>query len=331
MMSNENPFPPSDALIGKIVEMARIGNLYPPSGEDIRRRIAELNDFSEDNVFLGNGSTEVIDIVIRTLVAPGDEVVISTPTFGMYEARTRINGGKPVLVPMAEDFYWDVEGILEAIGERTKLIFFCSPNNPTGNVIDEGDLRKVLDQGIPTVVDEAYYEWKTEPRSIASLIKAYSNLIVARTFSKAYGLAGFRVGYGLADRGLVKYFLQVKIPFNINLPAIAAALEALEDPGVLEKKCQSIREERAYLLRELSTIEGLKIFPSEGNFVLVDATDTGFSSDEIVQTLLKEDGIFLRSMSFHKMRKGFFRVTVRTHEENRLCIETLRRFFSRSR
>lgn len=330
MMSNENPFPPSDSLIEKMVEMAKIGNLYPPSGEDVRRKIAELNDFSIDNLFLGNGSTEVIDIVIRTLVAPGDEVVIPIPTFGMYEARTRINGGKPVLVPMAEDFYWDIEGIIEAIGERTKLIFICSPNNPTGNVIKDEDLRKVLDQGIPTVVDEAYYELETECHSMAFLIKECSNLIVVRTFSKAYGLAGFRVGYALADRDLVKYFLQVKIPFNINLPAMGAILEALEDSTDFERKCQSIREEREYLSRELSRIEGLKIFPSEGNFLLVDASETGFSSEEIVQTLLKEDGIFLRPMSFHKMRNGFFRITVRTHKENLLCIETLRRFFSRA-
>ena len=330
-MSNENPYPPSDSIIEKIAEMAKKGNLYPPSGEDIRKRIAERNDLSVDNVFLGNGSTELIDIIIRTLVAPGDEVVIPTPTFGMYEARTRINGGRPVLVPVAEDLYWDVEGILEAIGERTKVVFLCSPNNPTGNVIKEDDLWTILEQGIPTVVDEAYYEWKTEPGSAASFIKTHSNLIVVRTLSKAYGLAGFRVGYGLADRGLVRYFLQVKIPFNINLPAIAAALGALDHSSDFDRKCQSIREERAYLSRELSTIEGLRIFPSEGNFVLVDASDTGFSSEQIVQTLLEEDRIFLRPMSFDKMRKGFFRVTVRTHKENCLCIEILRRFFSRTR
>lgn len=331
MMSNENPFPPSDSLIERVVEMARKGNFYPPSGEDIRRKIGELNGLSMDNVFLGNGSTEVIDILIRTLVEPGDDVVIPTPTFGMYEARTRINGGEPVLVPLAEDFYWNIPGILEAIKERTKLIFICSPNNPTGNVIREADLRMILQRRIPTVIDEAYYELESECHSMAFLIKEFSNLIVVRTFSKAYGLAGFRVGYALADRELVKYCLQVKIPFNINLLAIAAILEALDNSTEFERKRQTIRQEREYLSRELSKIEGLRVFPSEGNFVLVNTTDTGVSSEEIVQTLLKEDRIFLRPMSFHGLKEGFLRVTVRAHEENRLLVETLRRFFSVTR
>lgn len=330
MMSNENPYPPPDSLVERIVEMAKRGNLYPPSGEEIRWKIAELNSLSVDNVFLGNGSTEVIEILIRTVVEPGDEVVISTPTFGMYEARTRINGGKPILVPLGEGFYWDVRGILEAIGNRTKLIFICSPNNPTGNVIGEADLRMILQSGTPTVVDEAYYELASEYRSVAFLIKEFPNLVVVRTFSKAYGLAGFRVGYGLAHKDLVRYCLQVKVPFNINLLAIGAILKALEDSTDFESRWQRIREERAYLSRELGKIEGVKVFPSEGNFVLVDATGTGFSSEEIVQTLLKEDRIFLRPMSFHRLGEGFFRVTVGTHEENRLCIETLRRFFSRT-
>jgi histidinol-phosphate aminotransferase len=331
MMGNENPFPPPEHLVDSILEMVRIGNVYPPSGEEIREAIGAMNGLTMDHVLLGNGSTEVIEIVIRTLVQPGDEVVIPVPTFSMYEARTRITGGNPVRVPMQENLYWNIDGILQAIGLRTKLVFLCSPNNPTGQVMATEDLRKILAREVPTVVDEAYYEFHDEKASVVSLLREHPNLIVVRTFSKAFGLSGFRAGYALSDPDLVKYFLQVKIPFNVNLTAMAVVQEALRDPKVFRERWENLRAEREYLCRELSKISGLRVFPSQANFILMDATDMGFSGEDIVQTLLEKDGILARVQSFHPRRKGFFRITVRGREENRLCLEALRRIFHKDR
>lgn len=190
MMSNENPLPPSPAVLDAILQAARLGNLYPDTGLLLRKRLAEAVGLAAENVVLGNGSTDVINFVVETFVAPGEEVVISVPTFPMYENRTRVNGGMPVLVPMRSDFYWDVEGILAAVTEKTKLIFLCTPNNPTGNQILEGDLCRILALGVPTFIDEAYCELAQRPVTYARLVKEYPHAMVSRTFSKAYGLAG---------------------------------------------------------------------------------------------------------------------------------------------
>lgn len=327
MMSNENPLPPSERVLRAMREASSRSNLYPHSGYELRKRVAEPWGLGPENVILGNGSTEIIDIILRTFLTPGDEVIISVPTFAMYERRTRVNGGKPALVAMTEDYQLDVERILSAISALTKLIFICSPNNPTGNRIPDGDVKTVLATGVPTAIDEAYYELEVDGRSMAPLIKEYPNAIVTRTLSKAYGLAGLRVGYAFANPSLITYLSRVKMPWNVSLIALEAGLAAIEDEADLARKKEIIIAGRDYLRSELNKIEGLHAFSSEGNFVLIDATDTGYSSEEIVQGIL-EQGIFVRPMSPHGLRRGFVRVTVGTPEQNTRCVEAFRRFFS---
>jgi histidinol-phosphate aminotransferase len=280
---------------------------------------------SAENVVLGNGSTEVIDFVIHTFVAPGDEVIIPVPTFAMYETRTRIAGGVPRLLPMRPDFYWDIEAILEAITSRTKLIFICSPNNPTGNQIAESDLRRILERGIPLYLDEAYYELEEEPLTRAYLLQEYPHLIIGRTLSKAYGLAGFRVGYALCEVTLANYFNRVKIPWNVSLPALAAALAGIEDEEDARIKRNTIMEGRSFLIEEINKIPGLRAFPSEGNFVLIDASTLGKPSIEMVNDLI-ERGFYIRPMGGHHLPQGYVRVTVGTPQQNLAFLETFRSY-----
>ncbi|HEY8943243.1 MAG TPA: aminotransferase class I/II-fold pyridoxal phosphate-dependent enzyme, partial [Polyangiaceae bacterium] len=188
MMSNESPFAPSPRVVNAILEAALRGNLYPGGADHLARKIADREGLAAGSVLLGSGSTELIDVVIRTFVAPGEEVLLSVPTFSMYEARTRIQGGIPVLVPMTEEHEHDLSAMLRAVTERTKVIFVCTPNNPTGGSVDVADLRRLLRLGLPTVIDEAYYEFAGHP-SFVRLIEEFPNAIVLRTFSKAYGLA----------------------------------------------------------------------------------------------------------------------------------------------
>jgi len=325
LMSNENPLPPPESVLRAVERAARMGNLYPDTGRALRQKLGEAVGLTAENVILGNGSTDVLDFILRTFVAPGDEVIISVPTFSMYEARARVNGGVPVLVPMIPpDYRWDIEGIINAVSPKTKLIFLCSPNNPTGNMIPEADLRRVLEEGIPTVLDEAYYELETEPRSFAYLIKEYPNLIINRTFSKAFGLAGLRVGYALGSREVIEHLSRVKIPWNVSLVALAAALAAVDDKKDLERKRRLILEGRRYLVEEVNKIPGLRAFPSEGNFVLVDASGSGLTAREIVDILL-EQNIFIRPMAAHHLGSGFVRITVGTPEQNQRCVEALRK------
>jgi histidinol-phosphate aminotransferase len=325
MMSNENLLPPSQKVLDSILEAARNGNLYPDSGVRLRQMLGERAGLSAEEVVLGNGSTDIINIVVHTFVAPGDEVVISVPTFPMYEARVRIAGGETVLVPMSGDFYWDIDAILRAITPHTKLIFICSPNNPTGNQIKEADLRRILALGVPTFFDEAYYELEDHVASRASWIRDYPHMMVNRTFSKAFGLAGFRIGYLLCEAGLANYFNRVKIPWNVSLIALAAALAGLEDERDQEFKRQNTLVGRQFIYDEINSMPGFKAFPSEGNFVLIDASPLGKPSAEIMQRMI-ERGFFIRPMSGHNMPQGFIRITVGIPEQNRQFIETFRAY-----
>jgi len=325
MMSNENLLPPSEAVLDAILQAARLGNLYPGSGPELRKKLGEMAGLNADCVVLGNGSTDVINFVVHTFVAPGEEVIIPIPTFPMYEARVRVAGGLTISVPMTKDFYWDMDAILKAVTPKTKLIFLCSPNNPTGNQIAEEDLLRVLELGIPTCFDEAYYELENEVHTRAGLIKKYPHLLVNRTFSKAFGLAGCRVGYLLCDPKLASYFNRVRIPWNVSLLALAAALAGLEDKEDQEKKRRNTITGRNYICEQVNKIPGLKAFPSEGNFVLIDASALGKDSLEM-RDRMAEKGIFIRPMSGHNMARGFIRITVGTPEQNRLFIDTFKEY-----
>jgi histidinol-phosphate aminotransferase len=320
MMSNENLLAPSEQVLDAIVEAARLGNLYPGSGPELRKKLGEAAGLTADHVILGNGSTDVINFVVHTFIAPGEDAVISVPTFPMYAARVRVAGGNVISVPVKSDFYWDVDAILKAVTSRTKLIFICSPNNPTGNQITEADLLRILELGIPTFFDEAYYELENQVRTRAPLIQKYPHMMVNRTFSKAFGLAGFRVGYLLCDSKLAAYFNRVRIPWNVSLIAFAAALAGLEDVEDQKRKRKNTIQGRDYIYEEINKMPGLRAFPSEGNFVLIDASVLDKESNEI-RDIMAERGIFIRPMSGHNMAKGFIRITVGTPEQNRLFIK----------
>ncbi len=322
MMSNENLIEPSPKVMEAIIEAAHQGNLYPGSGPKLRKKLGEAAGLGAEHVVLGNGSTDVINFVVHTFVGPGDEAIIPIPTFPMYEARVRVAGGIPVQVPMTADFYWDMEALLKAITPKTKLIFVCSPNNPTGNQIKMADLLRIVELGIPTFFDEAYYELEDEIASHARLVEQYPHMMVNRTFSKAFGLAGFRVGYLLCDPHLASYFNRVRVPWNVSLISIAAALAGLEDTQDQEAKRQNVIAGRQLIYAEINKIPGLRAFPSEGNFVLIDASALGLSSAEI-RDRMQARGIFIRPMSGHNMPRGFIRVTVGTPDHNHKFIEII--------
>ncbi len=319
MMSNENLLPPSEHVLDAILEAARLGNLYPGSGPELRKRLGEAAGLTAEHVVLGDGSTDVINFVIHTFVAPGEDVVIPVPTFPMYEARVKVAGGNPIQVPLRPDFYWDMDAICNAVTPKTKLIFICSPNNPTGNQIAEADLLRILDLGIPTFFDEAYYGLQTEVVTRAPLVKTYRHLFVNRTFSKAMGLAGFRIGYLLCDPGLASYFNRVRLPWNVSLIGLAAALAGLEDTQDMEAKRRNALEGRAYICDEINKMPGLRAYPSEGNFVLIDAGVLNKEAMEI-RDYMAGQGIFIRPMGGHHLSKGFIRITLGTPEQNRMFV-----------
>jgi histidinol-phosphate aminotransferase len=329
MMSNESPYTPSPRVVQAIVEAALRGNSYPAGALELRKKLGQKDGFSESSVLLGAGSTELIDLVIRCFVAPGEEVLLSVPTFSMYEARTRVVGGIPILVPMTEDQDHDVVALIRAVTERTKVLFLCSPNNPTGKRIADADLRRLLRLGLPTVIDEAYYEFGSGV-SLAHLINEFPNAILLRTFSKAFGLAGMRLGYALGHTAVIRLLGRVKVPWNIPSITLAAASAALDDRAEFDDRLTELLIAQRELTARLGVVPGLAARAGDGNFVLVDVSGTGRKADDVVAAVLRE-GVLIRSLAAHHATKSHVRVTVGTREQNARCIAAFESAIGRPR
>jgi histidinol-phosphate aminotransferase len=321
LMANECPLPPSPAVMRAIASAAATGNLYPPSDRELREAIGRFAGVPPESIVVGHGSGEIIDLITRVLVGPGDEAILPSPGYGYFVREVRIYQGTPVFVPLGEGWTFDVPAILAAITERTKLIFLCSPNNPTGNSWTEQEVRAVLDAGIPTIMDQAYLECGHSP-SFAHLVSSYRNLIVTRTFSKGFGLAGLRVGYGIGDPWLTNLLHSVRPPFTVSLVSLRASTTAVNDPEELERHRQYISAERDRLYEGLKSIRGVVPYASDGNFILFDVGGTGMTAVEVVAAV-REHQILIRPMTSHGLGQRHARVTVGTHERNTRFLEVL--------
>ena len=330
MMSNENPNPPSPKVLEAIDKYARMAHRYPDQGLVVRSRIAQINSLAgPENVVLGNGSSEIYDLIWRSLVAPGEEVIQHTPCFGIYKLRCAAVGGKLVSVPMQhkdKQLLFDPEAILRAVTPRTKVIVIANPNNPTGNFMEPEGFLKIAESGIPFVVDEAYVEFAGLGKSQVGLVKKYKNVIVTRTLSKAYGLAGLRFGYLMADPSVTDAISAMLIPWNVGTMVMWAGLAALEDPDGLRQRVQFNNSEVMFIEESLSDVPGLDIYHSYGNYILFDGKGAGRKGKDMVDAALKRSLIF-RSQSDMYESDGWFRITIGSQEENRLAIQAIRDFF----
>lgn len=332
MMSNENPNAPSEKVLETVVKYAKMANRYPDQGLVVRGKIAQINGLDgPQNVMLGNGSSEVYDNIFRIFLAPGEEVIQHTPCFGIYKLRGTILGGKMVSVPMIykdKELRYDAEGILGAITDKTKIIVVANPNNPTGNFMDAKDFVRIAETGIPFVVDEAYVEYAGLGMSQVNLTKKYRNVLVTRTLSKAYGLAGMRFGYALGDPEVIGQISAALLPWNVGTITMWAALAALEDTAALDFRVKFNNSEVDFITESLSDVPGLVVFPSKANYILFDCGGTGKKGKDVV-AYAEEKGIILRPESEKYGSDGWFRITIGSKEENRMVIEVIREFLSK--
>ncbi len=275
-----------------------------------------------ESVVVGNGSNEVLELLFKALVEPGDEVVFSDPSFLLYEKFSVIFGAETKKVPL-KDFTHDLPSILEKISPRTRLVFLDSPHNPTGSVLKRKEFVEFLEkvpEGVVVVVDEAYGEFVRDEEAVRAvdLLKEGYPVVVVRTFSKAYGLAGLRVGYGLCEPSLARILNAVRQPFNVNLLAQVAAREALLDREHLKKSVELVWSGLDYFYEELPRL-GLRPVPSQANFLLVDC---GTPARPLYEALLRR-GVIVRSMEAYGF-PDFLRISVGMPEENRALVEALR-------
>jgi histidinol-phosphate aminotransferase len=276
----------------------------------------------EDELIVGNGSDEILDLVAKVFVGRGEALVVD-PTFEMYKFYVGLSGGIARNVLTDEEFEISAEKILSAVNERTKVIFICSPNNPTGRQYQRDEVLRVVEEfeGI-VVLDEAYVDFA--PYSLTLEAPKYPNLLVLRTFSKAYGLAGLRVGYGVGDRDLVKWLRSAQSPFSVNSVAQEACRLVLKNRRVYEAFIRMVVEEREYLMAELEMVNGVKAYPSSANFILVKLIDPARPSSEVCRSL-RAEGIEVRDRGGLPLLEDCLRVTVGRREDNLKFVEALKK------
>jgi histidinol-phosphate aminotransferase len=299
-------------------------NRYPdPQQKEIKEVVAGWLKVSPDEIFIGNGSDEAIDLLFRIFCRPQqDNILICPPTYGMYEVSANINDAEVRRVNLTLDFRLDIENIKHSIDENTKLIFICSPNNPTGNSFRREEILELAKyfHGI-VVVDEAYIHFSDAP-SLVSESGNVKNLVVLQTFSKAWGLAGLRIGLAFANEEIIALFNKVKPPYNVSQIAQEVLLKALKNKTDVEKTIADIISERGKLVESLATLPIVKkIYPSDANFVLVKTVD----AEKIYKFLLNEK-IVVRNRNSVELCEGCLRITVGTREENEMLLTSLRKF-----
>ena len=296
-------------------------NRYPdPMQWRLKERISEIKGVPVESIFLGNGSDEPIDLLLRAFCEPGKEKMLTTdPTYGMYQVAAEVNNVACVKVPLREDFSLDLPALLARIDDATKLIYLCSPNNPTGNSLGHDAIREVLRRfGGIVVVDEAYIDFSAGPSFLREMGE-WPNLVVLQTLSKAWGCAAIRLGMAFASPEIIGVLNKIKYPYNVNLLTQEKALELLDEDR-MHRQLAQILQERTRLCRDLSAIPLVRrIYPTDANFLLVDVGD----ADGVYHKLV-EEGIIVRNRNRVTLCRGCLRITVGTPEEDDRLLEALK-------
>ena len=317
--ANENAF-------GSAIEIDNFSlNRYPdPYQRELRSGIASLNNVKEENIFTGVGSDEVIDLLIRVFCKPEkDSIILLEPTYGMYRVAASIQNVQIHSCLLRENFQIDLDSVRKTLNGNTKLIFCCSPNNPTANLLISDDILALCELNAMVIVDEAYIDF-SQTLSLGKKIHSYPNLVVMRTLSKAWGLAGIRLGYCIADSIVISYLMKIKCPYNINVLTSRAVLQALRKEDEVQNRVTAIIQERQWLSTELTKLSCIShVFPSDANFMLVKCTDAN-----ALYSFLVSKGIIIRNRSTEPRLQNCVRITVGIRRENEMLLQAIKEFCS---
>ena len=297
-------------------------NRYPNNKHiDLKQTLLKLNQLSIGQIVLGNGTDEILDLIMRVFCDPGsDKIITIPPTYGMYDVIAKTNNVENIKVPLKSNFTLNLEQLKKSFSEKTKLLFLCSPNNPTGNSFSRKDLIDLIESfnGV-VVIDEAYINFSSNS-SLVTLINKYNNLIVTQTMSKAFGMAGIRLGMGFSNNKIVNYINKIKPPYNINLLTEKRALKELKNIDSIKANIKIILEERNKLIDSLNELSFVKkVFPSDSNFILVKVDDADLRYKQLI-----EKGIVLRNRSKELLCDNCLRITIGTPYENELLIKNFK-------
>ena len=325
LASNENPLGPPESAVEAMRLAAGKVSLYPDADAyELRSALAKYHDVQMNQIILGDGSNELLKLLSLAFLEPGDEIIMPKPSFGEYARTAKVCGAVAKAIPLTEDYAVDLPAMVAAIGSKTKMIYICNPNNPTGTVVDKRLLKQMMHrmEDIIVVMDEAYFEFVNDENSPdgVAFFKEFPNVIALRTFSKAYGLAGLRVGYGICNEYIAAAINKVREPFNVNSLAQVAALAALNDAEYLKKSVEYNTVEREFLYNELKK-RGFQVVPSQANFMLVDVVR---DCVDVFQGLLRK-GIIVRSADIFGYNTKI-RLSVGLRKENEAFLKALEEY-----
>ncbi|HEX2980450.1 MAG TPA: histidinol-phosphate transaminase [Anaerolineaceae bacterium] len=320
LMGNELVYPPSPKVVEAVKAIAGSLNYYPEDAltdQELRAKLAEYSGFpgKADWITCGNGSSEVIDMLYETFLDEGDEILIATPDYSPYARRVPLYGAKVVdVLPEDEDFNYTVEAFTSKITPRTKMVLISRPNNPDGHFVPRDLIKGLLDTGLIIAVDEAYVEFASE--TVEDLLPQYENMIISHTFSKAMGLAGIRLGWIVAHPEVIEYVNRIRTPLNVGLITHVAAIAAIDDAEYIRANVRQVKADRDFLFHEIEKLPGLRPIPTDANFVMIDALESGIKGSEFYKHLLSK-GFICRSFVNARGLPGdrYFRITIGTHED----------------
>ncbi len=315
--ANENPYGAPSVVEDALSDLPL--HVYPdPEQRELRRTLSEYTNQPVERLIAGAGGDEIIDLLLRLFVEPGDKVIDCEPTFGMYGFCARIADAEVVSLPRKDDWSIDLEAIRSTVDATTKVIFIASPNNPTGNSMSEDEAVGLLETGLIVAIDETYYEFSGT--TLAHLTERYPNLVILRSFSKWAGIAGLRVGYAIGSETLVRHLMDIKQPYNINVAAEAAATAALKAADSVLAGARTLVEQRRLLEEALDGIEGVSYYQSDGNFLL--CRFDNLTAREAYEFLARR-GIFVRLFSYPRLEKCL-RISAGTPEQTDRVIAALK-------
>ena len=319
--ANENPYG-SSPWVQEALGRHNSYHIYPDANQTVPRAALEgYTGISADHILVGAGADEIIDLLLRAILEPGDRVISCPPTFGMYSFSTQVNGGRLISIPRDKQFLVDLPKVKKAMGTMTKAIFLASPNNPTGNPVPKDMILSLLREDVLVVVDETYFEFSGQ--TVAPLVAVHSNLVVLRTLSKWAGLAGLRLGYGIMAPRLLRLLMDIKQPYNVSAAAEVALLASLDDLAYLRRNVDAIVQERERLFSMLTLIPGIAPRPSLGNFLLCNISNG--KATQVFQGLARR-GIFVRYFNAPRLRDSL-RISVGKQEHTDALVEALEAIF----
>jgi histidinol-phosphate aminotransferase len=322
---NENFAMPKDFVQKLLLEACKTVDVRaypPPRGSQAIAAISEFLSVDQSEVAVANGADEIMDLLMKVFIRKGSKIMVAEPTFPMYTFFAELYGGKKVTTMLKPDFSLDVDAILKKADKETRLLFVCSPNNPTGNQFEDSDVKKLLEEfkGV-VVVDEAYVDFAS--KTTIDWIKDYDNLAVLRSFSKAFGLAGLRLGYIIGSEHLIKYVQRVVGPFNVNSVTQQTIGLALQNWSYFKEKLDLVKKERGWLMKNLQQIDGVDPYPSDANFILFKVTKDKLSSAELTRRI-ENKNVLVKDRGHLDLLENCIRVTVGTRDMNKQFVSALK-------